>query len=118
VKENLKPQDIYLSVAQVPKSSGSSERLEGDPIPQGKVVAIESFFVIDQTSSDLTIQMGFSHNGVDYFVKREAAGTGAYGIFLNRRLILTEGDKPIAIIESPSVDDVLLLVARGPYLSE
>lgn len=117
MSEKTIAKNVYSSV-QNPKALAVTDlEILGDKVPTGKVVSIETFFVIDQTTANKTIKIGFRRGGVNYYVKREAAGASTYGITMDRPLILVEGERPIATIESPSINDVCLLVARGPYLS-
>jgi len=112
----IKPKDVYLAINLTKAPSTSDLEILGDPVPTGKVVSIETFFVIDQTTGAKTIKLGFRRGGTDYYIKRAAAGTGVYGISLERPLILVEGESPIATVESPTAADVCLLIARGPYI--
>jgi len=118
LSEKTEPSDIYLSINGPKAPSTADLEILGDEIPTGRVVYIEMFFVIDKTTANKTIKLGFRRLGVDYYVKRAAAGSGVYGISLDRPLILVEGERPIATVESPTLNDECLLVARGPYLSE
>jgi hypothetical protein len=118
MNEKIKAKDVYLSYNLTKAPSTSDLEILGDVVKQGKVVSIETFFVIDQTTAAKTIKLGFRRGGTDYYIKRAAAGTGVYGIYLERPLILTEGERPIATVEAPTANDVCLLIARGPYLSE
>jgi len=116
LNEKTKPKDVYLSI-QNPKALASADlEILGDEVPEGKVVSIETFFVIDQTTANKTIKIGFRRGGKDYYIKREAAGASIYGVTMDRSLILVEGERPIAVVEAPTVNDVCLMVARGPYL--
>jgi len=118
LSEKTKPKDIYLSV-QNPKALAATDlEILGDEVPEGKVVSIETFFVIDQTTANKTMKIGFRRGGTDYYVKRQAAGASIYGVTMDRPLILVEGERPIAIVESPTINDVCLMVARGPYLNK
>lgn len=114
--QNVKPQDVYS--AETPQTAPDTDdlSLEGPKVPEGKVVRIETFFAIDLTTSNKTIRVGFDRAGTKFWLQREAAGTGKYGIRLRRPLILVENERPICMIESPTASDECKLIARGVYL--
>jgi hypothetical protein len=114
---SIRPKDVYLAINLTKAPTTSDLEILGDPVPPGKVVSIQTFYVVDQTTSAKTIKLGFRRGGTDYYIKRAAAGTGVYGVYLEAPLILVEGERPIATVEGPTAADVCLLVARGPYLS-
>ena len=117
MSEKTKAKDVYLSIREPKALSTSDLEILGDPVPDGHVVSIETFFVVDQTTAAKTIKIGFRRDGKDYYVQIAGAGTGIYGISLDRPLILVQRERPIATIVSPTSGDQCLLVARGPYLS-
>jgi len=111
-----KPSEIYRSEKQQPAPSTSDLTIVGEKVPTGKAVLIETFFAIDQTTANKTLRLGYDRGGTKFWIKRAAAGSGIYGLALDRPLYLVENEAPAIMIESPTTGDVCLLVARGEFL--
>ena len=111
-----KPAQVYSAEVVILKAAADSPTLEGPEIPEGCVVEVTGFWAIDLTTANKTIRLGYKRGGNTYWLKRMAAGTGAYGIHLDRPLLLAEHERPVAMIESVSADDELRLMVRGTYL--
>lgn len=110
------PTEIYSAEISVTCDSITTRTLKGERIGGGKVVEIRTFLVVDITTANKTLRIGFERAGSQYWLKRGAAGTSDYGIALQEELILVEGERPIAQVESPTLNDVLVMLARGIYL--
>jgi len=110
------PKDVYQAEMSKTAPDATNITLEGPKIAEGKVVHIRMFYAIDETTANKTLRIGYDRGGVKHWVKRKAAGAGAYGIWQNQTMILVENEKPICMIESPTTSDVCTLVARGVYL--
>jgi len=111
-----KLRQIYSAEHVKTKVSAADQDLEGPEIPQGEAVRIDAFYAIDITVADKTIRLGYKKAGVEYWFKRQNAGTGAYGISQDRPIILVQAEKPIARVESATLNDTVLMVCRGVYL--
>jgi len=105
-----KPSYIYV-YAKAP--STADLRLESPKVEPGTVLEIHSAAVCDLTTENKTLRIGWSDGTHDYWIKREAAGSGVYGITIQGKLILGEGSRLIALIESPTAGDECVLVASG-----
>lgn len=119
----MKPRDVYscLKVDRAPSTGDFT--LTGDKIPMGKVVRIETFTCVDLTTANKVIRLGFKRRGKIFWLKRETVTQGdsvntidEYGVILEAPIILTGGEKPVAMVESPTNKDEIYLVARGPYI--
>jgi len=110
------PSEIYSAELTVTCGSTDSKTLKGERIGAGKVVEIRTFLVVDISTANKTLRIGFERAGTEYWLKRGAAGTNDYGIALVEELILVEGERPIAQVETPTSADVLVMLARGIYL--
>jgi hypothetical protein len=89
---------------------------EGPRVPEGRVVQLYILIAVDLTTVNKTISLGYKRAGTTYWLKREAAGAAAYGLHLDRPLILVEGESPVARVESATEGDSLVFLARGVYL--
>jgi len=112
----LKPRDVYSAEQTIAKASAADQDLSGPEIPEGMVVYIEVISVVDLTTANKTMRLGYERAGVKYWVQRVAPGAAVYGISNDRPIILVEGEKPIARVESATANDEILMVVRGRYL--
>jgi len=87
--------------------------LRGPPVPNKSVVELKVMRVIDLTTDNKTMRLGFERAGVQYWFRRRNAGSGNYDLHLEAWLLLNAGERPIAMIESPTVGDELWFFARG-----
>jgi len=110
------PSEVYSAEASVTCDSTSDRTLKGEIVKAGKVIEIRTFLVVDLSTANKTLRIGFERSGTQYWLKRKAAGTAEYGIALEEELILVDGERPIAQVESPTSADVLRMLARGVYL--
>jgi len=111
-----KPGNVYAAEEIVPSASAADKDFEGARIPQGKVVRIEILAVVDVTTANKTLRLGYKRAGTSYWLKRQAPGSSVYGLILDRPLILVQGESPIARVESATAADALYFLARGIYL--
>lgn len=110
------PKDIYQAEIKKAAPDATNITLEGPKIAEGKVVRLHTFYALDLTTAAKTIRIGYDRGGTKHWVKREAAGTGKYGVWQNQTLILVENERPICMIETPTASDECRLIARGVYL--
>jgi len=115
VKE-ITPKEVYRAEISKTAPDATNITLEGPKIPEGKVVHIRMFYAIDLTTAAKTLRIGYDRGGTKHWVKREAAGTGKYGIWQNQNMFLVENERPICMIETPTASDECKLVVRGVYL--
>jgi len=113
---SVKPGQVYSAEEVVPSAAAADKNFKGPKVPEGRVVRIEVLVVIDLTTANKTLRLGFDRAGTSYWLKRQAAGSSTYGIILDRPLILVEGEAPIARVESATAADALYFLARGVYL--
>jgi len=112
---SVKPGDIYSAeISQV--GSAADLDIEGPAVPTGHVVRLTSMYVIDLTTVNRSLRLGYSRGGTAHWFKRGNAGASSFGIGLDGDLILVEGEKPIGRVESAPSDDSCVLIARGEYL--
>lgn len=90
--------------------------LVGSKLKEGEVVEIEAFYLADVDTANKTLRLGYDRGGTKFWVKRQAAGTNIYGIYLDRPLILVQNEAPAAMVESPTLNDDITVIARGRYL--
>jgi len=108
-----KPSEIYRAEVETKAPSTANVILRGPPVPQGYVVELKVMQIIDLTTANKTMRLGYERGGRQYWFRRRNAGTGNYDLYLETRLILVEGEKPIAMVESPTADDELWFFTRG-----
>ena len=113
---SVKLKDVYRAEHSVAKSPATDQDLEGSAVPTGKAVRLESLYAVDLTTAGKTVRLGYSRAGVNYWFKRNGSGASGYGAALDQPIILVEGEKPIARVESATANDELLMVASGVYL--
>jgi len=114
---SVKPGDVYSYEDRRTEPGTSTITINAAPkIPPGKVVRIETLFICDETTAAKTLALGFEKAGRSYLVQKEALAVGVHGLALQAPIILTEGEKPIAVVTSPSANDVITIIARGVYL--
>lgn len=114
--KEISPKDVYQAEIVKIAPDTTNITLEGPKIAEGKVVRIHTFYVIDITTANKTLRIGYDRAGTKHWAKREAAGTGVYGIAQNQTMILVENERPACMIESPTTSDECKLVVRGVYL--
>lgn len=112
----IKPGDVYSAEQTVSSAPAADVDFEGPRVPEGRVVKLEILAVIDVTTANKTLRLGYKRAGVSVWLKRAAAGTGAYSMVLDKPLILSEGESPVARVESATAGDTLHFFARGVYL--
>jgi len=112
----LKPQEVWTDLIEKKASSTADLDLEGRAIPAGKVVRIETYYVIDATHADKTMKLGYVKAEKTITLKREPTATSAYHVFLEEPLILVEGEKLKATVESATSGDECTLVAKGVFI--
>jgi len=113
---SLKAGDVYRAEAEVLKAPAGDVDMEGVPVPTGCLVKIETMYVVDLTTANKTMRLGYERAGVKYWVRREAPGATVYGLGMVEPLILGEGEKPICRVESATASDECRFFARGVYL--
>ena len=112
----IKPKDVYSAEVEVKAPSISDLTLEGPKIPEGKVVLIRAFYVLDRSTAGKVVRLGYDRGGTKIWVKRVDLAATEYGIETTAQLYLVENEKPIGMVESPTTGDVCVLVARGEYV--
>ena len=112
----IKPGDVY-SVEEERKAPSTVDlTLEGPKIPEGKVVLIRAFYVIDRSTAGKVVRLGYDRAGTKIWLKRVDLLSHEYGMETTAQLYLVEGEKPIGMIESPTTGDICTFVARGEYV--
>jgi len=112
----MKPEEVWTDLVEKKAPSTSDLDLEGKAVPAGKVVRIETYYVIDETTANKTMKLGYVKAEKTITLKREAAGTSTYYIRLERPFILVEGEKLKATVESPTTGDECTLIAKGVFI--
>jgi len=109
--------EIYEARVRDLSVSAADHTLRGDFVPSGRIVKLETFLALDETTANKTITLGIeTRTGITTPIKTAAAGAGVYGIYLDTPLILVEGERPYAKIASATASDNLQLLARGIYI--
>jgi hypothetical protein len=112
-----KPGDIYSYEDRRTEPGTTTITLDQAPkVRAGKTVRIETMFICDETTAAKTLALGFEKAGRVYLVQKETVGAAVYALALSAPLILAEGEKPVAVVTSPSANDVITFIARGVYL--
>lgn len=89
----------------------------GREVSEGMVVRIDNLIVIDETTANKTMQIGFRRAEEDHILFRMPPRTNAYGIYLRRPFYLVAGEAPIGEVESASDEDVCHFFVRGIVVS-
>jgi hypothetical protein len=111
------PSEIYSFDLRFIEPGTSDVTLNKAPaVPRGKVVRIDTLIICDETTANKTLALGVNIGGKSYTLKKQPAGASAYGLALEVPLILSEGERPMAIVSSPTANDVITFLARGVYL--
>ena len=114
---STKPGDIYSYEDRQTEPNTATITLDQAPkIPKGKVVRIETMFIVDETTPAKTLALGFDKGGTSHLVQKETVGAAVNGLALDAPLILVEGEKPIAVVTTPTANDVITFIARGVYV--
>ena len=112
----MKPQEVYSDLVEKKAPSTADLDLEGRPIPAGKVVRIETYYVIDETTANKTMKLGYVKAEKTIILKREPTNTSAYFVRLESPLILVEGEKPKATVEAAVSGDECRLLVKGVFI--
>jgi len=110
---SAKSSHIYEALEHVVAPSTADVILGGPPVPGGCIVELKVMRIIDLTTANKTMRLGFERAGVQHWFRRRNAGTGNYDLHLEAWLILNAGERPIAMVESPTLGDELWFFARG-----
>jgi len=114
---SIKPGEIYSYVDRRTEPSATALTLnQAQQIPRGKVMRIEAMFCCDETTAAKTISLGFERSGVNHILEKETVGAAVHGLALRRKMVLVEGERPIAIVTTPTANDVITFVVRGVYI--
>ena len=113
---NLKPEQIYESVEFIVNAPAGDREFKGPAVPAGRVVKIETFYLVDESTAAKEITLGMCKGNVIHVLRHETCGTGIYGLSLLTPLILVEGVRPYAKITSATLNVELNFVVRGVYL--
>jgi hypothetical protein len=114
---STKPSEIYSFELHYTEAGTNTVTLDKAPaVPKGKVVRIDTLIICDETTANKTLALGFSKGGKNHILKEQPAGTSVKDMALGRPLILSDGERPIAIVTTPSANDVITFLARGVYI--
>jgi len=117
MSKEIKPGDVYVGEDERKAPDTTNIVLKGPVVDPGHVVEITAMYVIDITTANKTLRLGFDRGGSLYWFKRQAAGSEAYGIQDKGKFYLGPGERPAAMVESPTANDVCTLYVRGVYVS-
>jgi len=104
---------IYEALEHVVAPGTDDIILMGPRVSENRVVEIKVMRIIDLTTDNKTMRLGFERAGVQYWFRRRNAGSGNYDLHLEAWLILNAGERPIAMVESPTAGDRIWFFARG-----
>jgi len=111
----ITPRDVY-SVEEYRKAPDTSNIiLKGPVVPKGCVVDLKVMRVIDLTTENKTMRLGYQRGSQLLWFRRRNAGTGNYDLHLEAHLLLVEGEQPVAMVESPTAGDEIWFLTRGYY---
>ena len=108
--------EVYEGTVRADDVPASDNTLYGPEVPTGRVVRLELFLCIDQTTANKTITLGIEQKGVQRVLREAGAGTSLYEIHMDVPMILLAGEKPFATVTSPTAGDHLTLFVRGLYI--
>lgn len=91
----------------------TTKTFKGRKAPRNCIVIITSGYVVDYTTANKKLIVGREDQSGDqnYIVVEKASGV--FTAHLTGEMILQEGDLPIAIVESPTANDVLYCAFYG-----
>jgi len=108
-----KPKEVYSIEEYIVAPNTNDIILKGSPIPEGYTVELKVMRIIDLTTANKTMRLGYERAGRRFWFRRRNAGTGNYDLHLEAHLILVEGERPIAMVESPTAGDEIWFLTRG-----
>jgi len=112
----ISPGDVYLGDREDAKAATGDVDLEGERVPEGCMLRLEFFGVMDLTTANKTVRLGVKRAGAVTWLKRISVGASAYGTILERPVLLRALESPVGRVESATAADVLQMVARGVYI--
>jgi hypothetical protein len=111
----IKPSDIYKAELKQVGAAADLD-IEGPKVPVGQIVRITLMSVLDSSTVNRTMRLGYARAGSKYWLKHERAGSSGNGISMDGELYLVGGESPIARVESAPSTDECWLIVRGIYL--
>jgi len=104
---------IYRVELRTKAPSTADVVLKGQAIPEGYVALIETVHLIDLTTANKTMRIGYERAGEQFWISRRNTGTGNHDLRFRLHVQFAPGERPIAMVESPTKDDEILFVCRG-----
>ena len=111
----IKPADVYRAEKKVIAPDTTDIILKGPKVRAGRVLVICRMTLIDLTNKNKTMRFGYERGGSQYWFRRRPAGTNNYCMSIETEIILTDGERPIAMVESPTASDEIWFFAHGAY---
>jgi hypothetical protein len=103
----------YAYAVKQGASPASAQTFEGPPIPKGCIGVLSFISVIDYTTGNKTLILGKRDAGGNDRYLRVVAGSTTYECALEGPIILLEGEMPIGLVVTPTLNDVLYFAAFG-----
>jgi len=111
------PKEIYEARIRNVDVAAAVVTLYGPFVESGKVVRLDLFCALDETTVNKTIALGIeTRTGIKTPLKTAAAGAAEYAVYLDTPVIMVENERPYATITTPTANDEVQLIARGLYL--
>lgn len=103
----------YRYTAKQGASPASVQTFVGTPVTRGKKALITFMSVIDYTTAAKTLILGIRDAGGNDHYLRVVALASTYECSLEGPIMLLEGEAPIGVVSTPTLNDVLYFAAFG-----
>ncbi len=111
----IKPNEVYRAELKIIAPDTDDIILKGPKVESGRVLVICFMAVMDITTKNKTMRLGYEKNGKQYWFRRRPAGSNTYGVTLDNNIILSDGEQPICMVESPTAANEIWFFAHGAY---
>ncbi len=113
--EEVKPAAVYRAEKKVIAPDDTNIVLKGPRVRAGRVLVICRMSVIDLSTVAKVMRLGYERGGSQFWFRRRPAPAAGYGVSMETEMILVDGERPIAMVESPTADDEIWFFAHGAY---
>jgi len=111
--KNMNPIGVYRWRDYHKTQSTDDVTVYGPTVLRGQVVELFHFAATDLTTANKKIAIGIVEDDGKEIYFRVNQGTTLYSVWLTGRTVLLEGDRPFAVVESPTTGDELYFIGEG-----
>jgi len=111
--EGWVPKGLYRWTEKYAAPDTSDVTREGPIVKRGQIVVLHQLSVVEYTTADKSLLVGFKDAGGNAHYVSHDKGTSKYEAKMRGQMTLTENEKPIGTVLSPTANDVLYFSAFG-----